>query len=185
MEAGDTFYEDVLDFHKFAPDMYEKFDSCTIVGDKRPDLYESYDQLFENFPDAKVLFIYRDIEQVASSYAGRVKSGESWPASKDFKKAVIEWNQSLFFTLEAIKKGHNIKVVEYNTIFSSDSELNDLLQYLNLTGDQDLKEGLKNIRARAKQLTESRQMLLNEDELIYVNENAQKFLITDLENSLI
>mgnify|MGYP000323574931 CR=1 FL=1 len=183
MEEGDTFYKDVLDFHKFSPDMYEKYDNCTIVGDKRPNLYESYDELFEHFPDAKVLFIYRDIERVASSYAARVQEGKSWPITKDFKSAVIEWNQSLYFTREALKKGYDIKVVDYDTLFISGDDLQNLFKYLDLQNDEDLHKGLLDIRMRSKQLIQERKMLLTNDELEFVKDNAKQFLIDDISHA--
>ena len=49
LERDDTFYDNLLDFHKFDPNFVEKIDECEWIGDKRPDLYESYDQLFEAF----------------------------------------------------------------------------------------------------------------------------------------
>lgn len=180
LESGDTFYDDVLDFHKFDPKIIEKLDTCEWIGDKRPDLYESYDQLFENFPEAKVIFIYRDITEVASSYHGRIQEGKNWPATKNFESAVREWNRSLFLTREAIKKGYDITVVDYDSIFCSEKDITDIFKMLSINVENSLKEHIEKIRFRSKQLSDSRKMLLSADELEYIDKNAKSFLIDDL-----
>ncbi len=184
LEKEDTFYEDLYEFHKFDADLNDKLDTCEWIGDKRPDLYESYDQLFDTFPNAKLIFIYRDIIDVASSYHGRIKEGKNWPASKNFQSAVKEWNRSLFLTREAINKGYDIHVVDYNTIFCSNTDLSPLFKILDIDIDNELSEHIKNIRDRSNTLATKRKILISDDEIEYINANAKSFLINDLKNKV-
>lgn len=183
IKDGDTFYDDFFGFHKFDPNIENKLDKCDWIGDKRPDLYESYDHLFERFPDAKVIFIHRSIEEVASSYHGRIDEGKNWPASKNFESAVREWNRSLFLTREAISKGYDINVVDYDTVFCGEKNLQPLFTILNIVIDEELDLHIKKIRGRSKQLADQRKQLLSEKEILYLKDNAKQFLIDDVKLS--
>ncbi|WP_282177113.1 sulfotransferase family protein [Vibrio nereis] len=185
MKDGDTFYEDFDKFHKFDANLEKKFDDCKWIGDKRPDLYESYDQLFKAFPSCTLIFIYRNLEDVASSYQARIKKGENWPASKDFKAAVREWNRSLYLTREALKKGYNIKVVDYDSIFCSDKKIDPIFNCLGLNMDEGIDQKVREIRERSSQLVTERKSYLSKVELDYIENNAKKFLINDLGAKLI
>lgn len=184
LEEGDTFYDDVLDFHKFDPDLINKLDTSEWVGDKRPDLYESYDQLFESFPNAKVIFIYRSIAEVASSFHGRIQEGKNWPATKNFESAVREWNRSLYLTREALNKGYDIAVVDYDSIFLGDLDLTPLFSFLNVEINEGLERHIQKIRKRSKELSEKRTLLLSDDEIEYIERNAKTFLVEQLGNKL-
>jgi hypothetical protein len=183
LEEEDTFYSSLRDFHKFDPHFFEKYESSKWIGDKRPDLYEVYDDLFENFPDAKVLFIYREIEAVASSFHGRVAEGNNWPASKNFARAVVEWNRSLFLSREAIRKGHDIVVLEYDELFSGKMDARDIFNYLDVEITSEVEIRIEQIIDRSRQLQSARRMLLSDDELNYVEKNAKKFLVDEISKS--
>jgi hypothetical protein len=181
LETHDTFYEDVIKFHhKFYPNMRKKYETAKIVGDKRPDLYRSYDELFMNFPEAKVIFIYRQLDKVASSYNARAIEENSWPADKNFKQAVIDWNESLYCTLQAIKRGYNIKIVEYENVFQSNSNLDDLFEFVGVEKDAGVEEGINLVRSRSAKLLNERKMYLNDDELAFIDENANKLVLADI-----
>lgn len=182
LHEGDTFYKDLGSFHGFDSRFFSKYDEAKWIGDKRPDLYEAYDQLFASFPGCKVIFIYRDLIEVASSYHGRVLEGKNWPASKDFKAAVREWNRSLFMTREAIAKGYDVHVVYYKDVFCSDKDLSPIFNLLGVNVDDDVKRQISMIKKRSQQLSEERKMLLSEEELAYIQENSKPFLINDMLN---
>ncbi len=177
---GDTFYDDFDKFHAFDPLIHEKFDNCKIVGDKRPDLYESYDKLFSAFPETKVLFIYRDIIEVASSYQARVILGDTWPKSKNFSQAVNDWNRALFLTREAARKDYNIKTVEFSDIFTHNKDLSPLFSYLNIEYCDNLQKKVKHINARSIQLQKQRKCFLSSKEEQYVAKRAKTSLLNDM-----
>ncbi len=183
VRAGDTFYEDFDEFHAHDKRIREKFDSCTYIGDKRPDLYESYDEIFRRFPGVVVFFIYRNIREVASSYQGRVATKENWPADKNFRSAVAEWNRSLFLTREALAKGYDIKCVDYESLFLIPGRQNVVFSTLGLRlGDAEW-ERVKKVISRSEQLSGERVSLLSEEEEDFVIKNAKEFLVRDIEKS--
>mgnify|MGYP001107432316 CR=1 FL=1 len=183
VETGDTFYDDFDEYHAYDTAMRSKFDSCIYIGDKRPDLYECYDEVFESFPHAIIYFIYRDVREVASSYQGRVMGRENWPATKNFKAAVTEWNRSLFLTREAIKKGYNIKCVDYNSVFVNPKNINLIFESLGLNYGENEKNKFKELIVRSEHLQKNRVNLLSEEEEVYVKENAKLFLLQDIESN--
>lgn len=183
IEEGDTFYNNFEKYHSYDKLIDEKLDCCLYVGDKRPDLYEVYDDIFRNFPGATVFFIYRDIVEVASSYQGRAMEKKNWPANKDFRAAVKEWNRSLFLTREAIENGYNIKCVDYESVFINPRNINVIFETLGLNYGEDEREKLFNIMARSKQLQRERGSLLSEEEKKYVKDHAKMFLLDDMERN--
>ncbi|WP_417528777.1 sulfotransferase family protein [Marinomonas shanghaiensis] len=185
LEPNDTFYDDIIKFHwKLYPNMREKYETAKIVGDKRPDLYQSYDELFKNFPEAKVIFIYRQLDEVASSYTARARQQDSWPTNKDYKQAVVDWNESLYLTLKALKKGYNIKVVEYKSIFQSNMSLDDLFEFVEAEKDDKVEQGIIRVRDVAAKLESERKMLLNKNELAFVNKKINNLALDDIQKFL-
>ena len=180
---GDTFYGNFDEFHRHDKRIREKFDSCIYIGDKRPDLYECYDEIFQTFRDAVVFFIYRNIREVASSYQGRVTEGNNWPADKNFRAAVMEWNRSLFLTREAIRKGYDIRCVDYESVFLSHDRLDVVFSTLGLVLDACEWDRVNAVIARSEQLSKERVSLLSADEEDFVAENAKEFLVRDSETS--
>lgn len=185
VQSGDTFYQDFERFHRFDKNIRDKFGFATYFGDKRPDLYESYDQLYEAFPSAKVLFIYRDVKEVASSYQDRVLKGEDWPAYKNYERAVSEWNRSLYLTREAINKGFDIKVVDYESVFVKCVDIQPIFDWLDLEIDHRMWRKMVEIEIRSKQLQRERKLLLTEDQALYVETNAKRHLVHDLKSAML
>lgn len=101
----------------------EKFDEAKFVGDKYPQFFRHYDQLFKNFPDAHVIFIFRDPQFVAQSWQRRSEDSTRWPAENDGRKAVGYWNDALAYTLayKGIKRD-SFTFVEYEEFFSTHTE---------------------------------------------------------------
>lgn len=181
LQKGDTFYENLADFHKFDELFFDKYESASYIGDKRPDLYEAYDSLFEHFPQCIVLFIYRNLEEVASSFKGRVIEGQYWPATKDFKAAVLEWNRSLFLTKNAMPKG-TIRMLSYHEIFKPGANLSPIFKFLDIEEDDRLNQRVLQIQERSADLRKKRTMLLSPEEIDYVKSNGKIFLIKELED---
>jgi hypothetical protein len=94
-----------------------------IKGDKCPLYFRFYNQLLGNFTESSIVFMLRNIDDVACSYNKRAANPEDrmWPTSHDYKKAVEEWNESIKLTIEQIKKTpKRIVVVDYEKLFSYD-----------------------------------------------------------------
>lgn len=117
-------------YTRYYHQLEKNYDKSIIVGDKYPQLYKSWDSLFNNFGnDVKFIFIIRKIEDVASSFNARAYNpNDKWPVQNNFKKAVEIWNESLEIAQSALLKGLDIHVVSYEQLFDLEFNLsNDCL----------------------------------------------------------
>jgi hypothetical protein len=121
---------------------FKKFDNAIYVGDKTPGIYNWYNKILEEFKQVKFIFILRDIHQVASSWNVRALNSENskWKKEMDYKQAVIEWNLALGKTKEALGKGVDLVIVNYNNFFKNQqngveiipNKLESLLEFLEI-----------------------------------------------------
>lgn len=170
VQPDDTFYDDFEAFHKFDTQIADKYDGCIYIGDKRPDLYLAYNQLFTSLPNSKVFFIYREPIAVASSYQARSEKGKHWPAWRNYQAAIEEWNQSLQLTLAAIENGHSIYPVNYDDVFSSEKPLDKIFEILNMDMPESVQKRIIGLRRRAKELNANRKSLLNKNQIDIIRE---------------
>lgn len=127
-----------------------KFAQALWVGDKVPRYYARYGTLLNAFPDSRILYIVRNLHDVAESWNKRARNPrDRWPAQNDYLRAVEEWNLSLQRTIRIIAKfPKRITVVNYDELFSGDLlVLRRILQKLDLTVP---KEMLKFFRTQTK-----------------------------------
>lgn len=158
--------------------LLKKFDKAIYVGDKTPGIFNRYQTIFERFDQAKVLFIVRDIHQVASSWNVRALNSDQsrWKRDMDYKQAVTTWNDSLKKTIDAIDQGKDILVVNYNKFF--DSEQNDplnnlqkLLDYLRIDNDTKFEKGYLEICTKFTELKD-KELTIFEGQQNYINQEA-------------
>ena len=96
----------------------EKFAAAAFVGDKYPQFFRVYDKLFKNFPEARVVFIFRDPAFVAQSWQRRSEDSSRWPSQNDGRKAVGYWNDSLAYTIAYSQiRREAFYFVEYEEMF--------------------------------------------------------------------
>ncbi|SLN62199.1 sulfotransferase family protein [Pseudooctadecabacter jejudonensis] len=94
LHPGDTFHESIF------PDVdvtgkIDRFADLSYVGDKIPTVYEKIDEVRSAIPEARFLFIVRDVIDVAASYRDRAERNDpTWPADKDHRQGVEDWNQA-------------------------------------------------------------------------------------------
>lgn len=131
LRAGDTFYTSLQEFHPYYGRLAPRFDDCLLYGDKIPKLYENYPRLEENFSHPKVIFVLRNIFDIASSVNQRADKGKNWRSDRDYSKAVRDWNRALHATLENID-AMDICVVEYETFFSGQCDPKALFEFLDI-----------------------------------------------------
>lgn len=130
VEEGDTFYAslDHLPYYKGAG---EKLAAAKVVGDKIPKLHQLYKQIAERFPLVKILYIVRNIFDVAASYNKRAADEQDlhWPAGRNYRKAVVEWRDSMRQTMLWMQK-LSIYVVDYETFFAGEEDIGRLASFL-------------------------------------------------------
>ncbi len=114
-----------------------KWATCTIVGDKIPRLYVGADTLLRTQPQARLIFIRREVEPVAASWQRRADDAQdpSWPATNDAAAAVFEWNRGIRSAVElAAAWPERFLVVPYEDLLAGDpGSFDPLFEWLALT----------------------------------------------------
>ena len=140
VKPDDTWYKTLDKFPEHYLKVRKKWQSAAFIGDKIPSIWKNLSGLFSVFPQAKVIYTYRDPFSIARSYKIR-KSNETdmtWGRHRDVSFAIQEWNESIskvvdFFNsnITQEKTGHNqifvIKYEEFINNFNSKSYLDTFL----------------------------------------------------------
>jgi len=121
-EEARTFYDRARD----------KFSNALFVGDKYPQFFRFYGGLFNNFADAKVVFIVRDPLYVAQSWQRRADDATDWPEKNDARRSVSYWNDALAYTLAYAQLKENAFIfVDYQQFFAAKERgLNELFSWI-------------------------------------------------------
>ena len=115
-------------------DQFSKaYDAATYVGDKFPLLYSYFDYMFETFPDAAHIYIFRNPLSVIESYHRRQQNPDD-QFSKTWLQGLEEWNESLGRVARmdpaARRRFH---LVQYEKLFASPAGMNALFRRLGLS----------------------------------------------------
>ncbi len=176
VEPGDTFYDEFSLFHSWDDSIVEKLTSgdYDFIGDKRPELYEVFDDIIERWPDSKCIYIYRNIYDVAASWNKRATETQDWPASRDFKAAVYAWNESLEAAHAHISKySENICCIKYEDIFLKPKSLISLYDFIGLSIDHRTLSKFKNLLANSERLLmERKKFALSDEQKRFVDKNT-------------
>ncbi len=170
---SDTFNKELFLTEKYQGKLAEHKSSPTTlqyIGDKFPSYYINYELLFDRFEGVKVIFIFRNIFDVAQSYKAR-KIHPTNPWKKGVRRAVKEWNDSLDLTIQQIKAGQNITPVCYEKIlYKPDKTLTNLLQ---LKPSQQFNQYYKKVTRDAAKIESQRVNILDNKEKLWIMENAR------------
>lgn len=172
-DRSDSFGPKLVSSKKYQDKVLEKNsnpNNIRIIGDKFPSYYKDYEFIFSRFTETKVLFIFRNIFDVAQSYKAR-KIHPTNPWKKGVKRAVTEWNSSLENTLEFIKKGYDIQPLCYEKILFNPS--NKLENILALNNDTAFRKGYKKIARDGSKIEEKKINILNSDDKHYIMKEAK------------
>jgi hypothetical protein len=176
VKKNDTFYSDFNEFHDWDPDIVDKLNNYNYeyIGDKRPEIYEVYDDVIKTFSGAKIIFIYRNIYEVAASWNKRASDGDSWAVNRDFKAAVSAWGESLRLTIDAMKKyPANIVCVKYEDVFLKSIKLAPLYEWLSLEIDYSTRVRLQNLLQYSDVLKQKRESFqLSKEKKEFCKQNA-------------
>ncbi len=177
LEKGDAFRKEL----KLNPVMIDKLEnqSYEYIGDKKPNLFLVYEELFNTFSDVTVIFIYRNVYDVSESWNKRAIKGNNWPKQKNYKKAVFSWNKALMTTIEQIKKGRNIICVNYEDIFAKKVDLMSLYNKLGLDIDKSTQIQLNTLLQQSNNIEKTRTQLSTE-EYAFVKKHAKFRLLKEI-----
>lgn len=170
LQKGDTFWTD----SKMLSYLRSNFKESVYRGDKIPKLYCWINELFDTMPDAKLIFIVRNIIEVASSYNKRAynTSDHNWTNSKNYIQAVSDWNESLIAITSAKQAHYKVHVIEFESFFSEKIYLNILYEFLNLNLTDEVSTKFNMMINKSKNLTANRTDCLSPLEKKYILLNA-------------
>lgn len=171
IEDGDTFYDNLDWCGAYYPRLEKRFDDCVLFGDKIPRLYQQYDQVNKVFSKPKILFILRNIFDVASSYNQRAMEGKNWRAERDYAVAVTDWNESLSSTLAHFDNSE-IFVLEYETLFYEGAAIAPVFEFLGLDLDPAVIQCYRLQLIKAGELQSKRKDGLTPLQKHYICQNA-------------
>lgn len=137
-------------------ELRKRYKNCTVFGDKTPQLYIRYDELNKTFNKPTILFIFRNILDVAHSYQTRfLNPDDSW--SKDYTVAIKEWNVSLARTFNAVNNGESsIHILEYEKLFFEDFDFSNIFDALELEQSINFDSGYHTLKEETIHLDNSR-----------------------------
>jgi hypothetical protein len=162
------------------PQLYEsikpKYNTAKYVGDKRPGFIQYWKNTFLNLPQAKVIYIFRNIYDVACSYNDRVNQAsqgikKSWKLTRDYSVAVSDWNNELN-EIQNLVKFYEVYFIKYEDFFIDRSKMLSLFHYLQVNTEiQEVQEGIKKINQRALTL-QQKERILTREEKNYIDSHA-------------
>lgn len=182
LEEGDTHFPDLENGRpgKYYKELKDRYDDCQLFGDKIPMLSKRYSEIFSTFPNAAVLYIFRDIHDVTNSYDLRFNGNHAFEVKweKDWQQAISDWNFSLSETLKYINKGYRIIFVNYRDIYYADFHFPRLFKLLGLSPRLPLSTRMEIKQSKAfglkRQAIHKQQQTgdLNEEQIAFIKENA-------------
>lgn len=168
LRAGDTFYSSLDDFDAYYAAARVGYDESIYFGDKIPKMYEYLDKVHRDFPGCKIIFIFRNIFDVAASYKVRqLDIHDSW--YMDVSTAIIDWNRS-FKNAESYKG--KLHLVDYEQFFIRGVGLEKLYDFLELDVTEEALETYRLHLAQSSQLEERRTRSLTALEIKEICETA-------------
>ena len=173
LQPGDSHFPDLTSAGagRYYADLKPRYEDCEWYGDKVPVLYKNYHGLFYRFPSVHVVFVLRDVIDIAESFETRLADpDDNW--DHDYKDAVAKWNESLRTTLRYKSNGAKIYCVDYQELFYSDYELEKIFEPLGLEVFKELYTFYRNEKIFAQRLLDRRVSVLTEKQKAYINKEA-------------
>jgi hypothetical protein len=155
--AGDTFYDDLEAFHPYYRTARTQWHEAAIVGDKLPKLYARFQQLAEVFPSAKVVFLIRNIFDVAASYKKRAEdvTDATWRRNQGVRAAIVDWTQSIA-AYQAASPRLDILPIAYEQLLVEGRGLQALCDWAGLAGRESVVARHRHLLARSHALDRDR-----------------------------
>lgn len=158
-------------------DLYCRFESCRYIGDKIPPIALDYSKLLRNFARPRIVFMLRNILDVADSFNLRVRKArasgrtDGWPWGRDSSEAIAEWNRSLKQTLKVAER-IQLHTVVYERLFEDDSEIKSLFGFLDLPLTDAVVAAHRDLMAEHRELDQARRLSLSSLEKFEIMKRA-------------
>jgi hypothetical protein len=173
LTGGDTFYNDLESFSDYYIKARASYRGAPVVGDKIPKLYMRFHDIARAFPGAKIIFIFRNVFDVAASYKRRAedKNDTTWRRDQGVAEAIKDWRSSLA-AFRHRPAELDVLPVCYEDIFMEGIGLQELMDFVGVENGLQVQERFKNLRARSDQLETQRDRRLTGSELMQICADA-------------
>lgn len=168
----------------FYEDIKDKFARARYIGDKRPGFVQSWRNTWLNIPQAKIVYIFRNVYDVACSYNSRADdaangSDRFWSSQRDFAQAVRDWNRGLI-EIRNMMDFYEVYLIKYEDFFVNPDKMIHLFNYLGVdSAEEQVSQGIDKVYQDALTL-QGKPRVLSDAELEYVNANADFKAYNDL-----
>ena len=154
-----------------------KWDRARYVGDKMTVIH--FDQLHRLHPDAKFVFLVRDVDQVAYSWEQRARNPDdhAWPVQVDGRAAVRRWNNSLRRIGRAVRHHpEHAVVVEYARFFGDPAarSLRAVLDFLELEWEPQIGQAFAEAHAQYAGSVSGRPRPLSDELRAFIDDHAKR-----------
>ena len=163
---------------RFYERMREKFDTATYFGDKVPNNFWFLDDLHRQFAPLRLIFIFRDVAEVALSWDQRAMNpADGWPSQNGTHRAVDTWNEAIArYTKFAELHPHTVLPLEHSKFFGdaggSGAELERAMNFLKLDVDASVATAYGHACNRYRTGIVSKPRSLSPDLEAYIAEHA-------------
>jgi Sulfotransferase family len=149
IRPGDTHYRSFEDIGTSLSAVRSKLAGATVVGDKIPKIYERLRQTADTFPEAKFIFMVRNLYDIACSYESRAKdpNDPTWSSEMNWRSAIAEWNESLA-AIKAWPGQDRILIVSFEDFFLLGRGLDTVWGFLGLRSSSGAAREFETRRAR-------------------------------------
>jgi len=174
-------------YDKYYKNLKQKYAYSTVRGDKYPFLFKNYHTLAERFGDkCQFIYIVRNPYSVASSWNVRAKKPkDKWPLENDYSVSVKHWNDANRRTLNAIKKGYKIQVVEYDKLYTESVNipyLETIVQTIGIELDDGILKEYEVQISEFNRKIKDKPLDLNDEQKQYIADNIDMSLYHQLFN---
>jgi len=180
---------DVFERVKDADRFQQRWDSGTLeyVGDKNPAFFRVLPRLADQFDGVKIIFMFRDLLPVASSFNVKAYNPRSrWPIEGDYRRAVLQWHESMR-CLKSFEESEGyvpVFPVEYEKFYSGTlSYFQALYDYLELPVTQEAEAAFRSACAKWQKRSE-KPLELTESMIDFLNEQRDQELESWLRSRL-
>lgn len=175
LKRGDTHFKSIEKGGQgeYYAQLKDRYNDCTHFGDKTPRLFRYYKDIFKTFPDARILFIYRNIFDVAQSFNTRKqKEGDAW--DRGYKAAVKDWNLSMKNTNAFLdQKDERILPISYEELFFGQFDIEQIFDFLNLENEPSVHKLYQGLRKKAKEIEGKREPNLSSLQKHFIMKTAR------------
>lgn len=171
VEKGDTFYGELGFFKSFYDSLRLKWQSSLVIGDKIPKRYTKYKQVFERFPEARAIFVSRNLIDVASSYKRRAEDAtdQAWSRDRNALRAIDDWNAANSQTLAAMEQfPRQIYIASYESLFIDKKGLDELSEFVGLKPTTEVRRHFQGQTQRSSAIRAHQSENLSADEKLAI-----------------